>query len=50
MIGGQVIDIENENKVISEDVLNKLHKLKTGALIKAACRMGCVLAERNNFV
>lgn len=43
MIGGQVIDIENENKKISLDLLNELHALKTGALIRAACVAGAVL-------
>ena len=45
MIGGQVIDIENEGKGISEDLLYKMHSCKTGALIKAACRMGCIAAD-----
>lgn len=44
MIGGQVIDVENENNEISADTLIQLDKLKTGALIKSACRMGCILA------
>lgn len=43
MIGGQVIDIENENNKISLELLNELHALKTGALIRAACVAGAVL-------
>lgn len=43
MIGGQVIDIENENKIIPLELLNELHSLKTGALIKAACAVGAIL-------
>lgn len=35
MIGGQVIDLESEGKIISEELLKKMHALKTGALIKA---------------
>ncbi len=42
MIGGQIIDIENEGKKISYELLNKLHKKKTGALIKAAVALGCI--------
>ena len=44
MIGGQVIDIENENTKISLELLNELHALKTGALIRAACVMGAILS------
>lgn len=44
MIGGQVIDIENENNKISLELLNELHALKTGALIRAACVSGAILA------
>lgn len=44
MIGGQVIDIENEGKKISEDMLHDLHSRKTGALIKAACKLGVIMA------
>lgn len=36
MIGGQVIDMESEGKAISLDRLRTLHRMKTGALIKAA--------------
>ncbi len=45
MIGGQVIDIQNENKPdISFDTLKLLDNLKTGALIEAACALGCIAA------
>jgi geranylgeranyl diphosphate synthase type II len=45
MIGGQVIDIQNENKPdISFETLQMLDGLKTGALIEAACVMGCIAA------
>ena len=44
MIGGQVVDLESEGKKISFDTLKYIHKLKTGALISAACEMGAVLA------
>ena len=44
MIGGQVIDLQSENKQIGIDVLNKLQECKTGALIEAACVMGVILA------
>lgn len=44
MIGGQTIDIENEGKKISLNLLNELHALKTGALIRASFMAGAVLA------
>ena len=43
MIGGQVIDIENEGKKINEDMLYDLHSRKTGCLIKTACKLGVIL-------
>lgn len=45
MIGGQVMDLANEQQNhISEARLRDTDALKTGALIKAACQMGCILA------
>ena len=44
MIGGQVIDIENEGKEIDIETLACLHLLKTGALIRAAGTMGAAIA------
>ena len=44
MIGGQTIDIASEGKSISLDTLKLMHSLKTGALICAACKIGCIVA------
>lgn len=44
MIGGQVIDLMSEGKQIDIETLRVMDRLKTGALIDAACRMGCVIA------
>ena len=43
MLGGQVVDMESENKRIDYDKLVYLQKHKTGALIEAACLMGAVM-------
>lgn len=43
MIGGQVLDMESENKDIPLDTLDIIHLNKTGALIAAATKMGAVL-------
>ena len=43
MIGGQILDMESENKKIDLDTLDIIHLNKTGALIAAATKMGAVL-------
>ena len=45
MVGGQVIDLEYENKKASLDIITEMDKKKTGGLIKAACMMGCVVGN-----
>ena len=45
MIGGQIMDLEGEKKKLSLDELLKLHSMKTGALISAACVLGALAAE-----
>ncbi len=48
MIGGQTIDLLSEGKTVGEEVLREICALKTGALIKAACVIGCILANAND--
>jgi len=43
MIAGQVIDLESENKKIPSDILDRMHRCKTGALIKAPVVSSAVL-------
>ena len=43
MIGGQVVDIESENKQVDKDTLTYIHTHKTGALFKASVRAGALL-------
>ncbi|MEG1943764.1 MAG: polyprenyl synthetase family protein, partial [Angelakisella sp.] len=43
------IDIESEGKTISQQTLDKLHSLKTGALIRGAVAMGCLSANADAF-
>ena len=43
MIGGQMIDLASEGKRVGLDVLRRMDRGKTVALIRAACRMGCIL-------
>ena len=42
MVGGQVIDLENETKTATYDEVATCDDLKTGGLIKAACAMGVI--------
>lgn len=44
MIGGQIVDIESENKSISIDELRYIHSLKTGAIIRSAAVAGAIAA------
>lgn len=44
MIGGQVLDIA-EDRPAEEGYLVRLHRMKTGALIRASCRMGVLAAN-----
>ncbi|MBE6844907.1 MAG: polyprenyl synthetase family protein [Ruminococcus sp.] len=45
MIGGQIIDMENEERDnVDEANLRRMYALKTGMLIKTACVMGCITA------
>lgn len=43
MIGGQVIDTTFEGKMTESELLN-MYSMKTGALLKCACKMGCIAA------
>jgi geranylgeranyl diphosphate synthase type II len=45
MIGGQVLDIDGENKSLTLAQLQHLHRLKTGALLRCSCRMGVIAAN-----
>jgi geranylgeranyl diphosphate synthase type II len=44
MIGGQVADLEGENKPPEADLLETIHRAKTGALLRASLRMGAIFA------
>jgi geranylgeranyl diphosphate synthase type II len=46
MIGGQVIDLENEGHIIGINMLYEMHRKKTGALIEAACALGCCITNK----
>lgn len=43
LIGGQVLDIQNEGKPITGPELEAIHRSKTGALIRCAVRVGALI-------
>ncbi len=45
MIGGQIIDMEGESRSLPIEELRTLHRLKTGALIRAGAEIPCMLAN-----
>lgn len=45
MVGGQALDLEATDKAIDLNALKEIHRLKTGALIRAAVRMGALSTE-----
>lgn len=44
MVGGQVLDMAGEGHAMGLTEVEELQRLKTGALVRAAAEMGCVLA------
>jgi geranylgeranyl diphosphate synthase type II len=47
MIGGQVVDLESEGKPINAQVLEYIHRSKTGALLTASIRCAALAAGAN---
>ncbi|TWI74324.1 farnesyl-diphosphate synthase [Desulfobotulus alkaliphilus] len=45
MVGGQMLDLASEGKNIDYGMLERLHRLKTGALIEVSIYSGALLAE-----
>lgn len=45
MIAGQVHDIEGEHQEPTAELLEQIHRAKTGALLKASVRLGAILAN-----
>jgi len=44
MIGGQVNDLEGEGQAPTPELLDRIHRAKTGALLRASVRMGAIYA------
>ena len=46
MIGGQVLDMDGENRNLDLAGLQQIHRMKTGALLTTSCRLGAICAAR----
>lgn len=45
MVGGQMMDLESENKQLSVDEIIRLQRLKTGELFAVSCEAGAILGK-----
>jgi farnesyl diphosphate synthase len=45
MVGGQMMDLESENKPLSIDEIIRLQRLKTGELFAMSCEAGAILGK-----
>ena len=48
MVGGQMIDLQAENRTLDLDEITQLQRLKTGALISFACEAGGILGRASD--
>ena len=49
MIGVQVLDMDGENRALSLTELQRIHRMKTGALLTASCRLGAIAANADEY-
>jgi geranylgeranyl diphosphate synthase, type II len=47
LIGGQVLDIQNEGRSVTAEELDAIHRAKTGALIRCCVRVGAIIGGAN---
>lgn len=47
LIGGQVLDIQNEGRAVTAAELDAIHRAKTGALIRCCVRVGAIIGGAN---
>lgn len=50
MIGGQMIDIAHEDVPLTQELMEQMDHLKTGALLRAAAAIGCTVAGASEDV
>ena len=49
MVGGQVVDVENNGIIVDDEMLLYVYRSKTGALIAASMMVGAVLGGASDF-
>jgi geranylgeranyl diphosphate synthase type II len=49
MIGGQVLDMDGENRNLDLAGLQQIHRMKTGALLTTSCRLGAICARASEL-
>ncbi len=49
LIGGQVLDLESEGKPVTGEMLEEIHRAKTGALIRCAVRLGAIIGNASEM-
>lgn len=47
MVAGQALDLDAESRAVTGEELERIHRLKTGALIRASARCGAMIAGAN---
>ena len=47
MVAGQALDLDAESRAVTGEELERIHRLKTGALIRASARCGALIAGAN---
>jgi len=45
MVGGQMLDLEAQNRDVGEDYIRTMQIMKTGALIRYACEAGAIVGQ-----
>lgn len=50
MVGGQAIDCESVGRVLQQDSLQQMHRMKTGALLEASILLGGIVAGASSIV
>ncbi len=49
MVAGQAFDLDAESRDVSAEELERIHRLKTGAVIIASARCGAIIANASKF-
>jgi geranylgeranyl diphosphate synthase type II len=48
MVGGQVLDVQAEGQTLDREALQRIHRLKTGAMILVSLRAGAILSSASD--